>query len=179
MLDESALYADTVTNRLVNRVVTSRPETLAYYNAWSVLLVRHDHHLYSKMTVPVRTLFSREQLRKLHRQFAHPAAEKLYKLLRIAQPEQTSPETLKVLQDLTSCLEPCSKINNVPYRLCVPMGTENVRFNRRVNMDIMYLEGKPVRHLVDEATIQRSDWARWCRTFGTSIRRLPVNKFIL
>lgn len=100
-LDSSALYAVTVTNRLVNRVVTSKEgQPLTYFDAWSVPLVRYDNHVYAAITLPLNTFFTLHLLIKLHRQFAHTSTEKLYKLLKIAKPEETSPETLKTLQDM-------------------------------------------------------------------------------
>lgn len=144
VLDSSALYADTMTNRLLNRVFTSRPGSpLAFF---------HDFHVYSRMSLPDRVFFTWEQLRNLHRQFAHPSVEKLCKLLKIAKGDCVTPDTLKVLQYLFARCEPCQRIKNDQYRFRVSMGTEDVRFNQRFYMDIISLDGIPVLHLVDEAT---------------------------
>ncbi len=83
ILDSESLFADTMTNRLVKRVVTSEPdEPLRYVDEWSVPLTRFDHHVYAKMSFPRSIFCSRAQLNKLHRRFAHPAATRLYNLLR-------------------------------------------------------------------------------------------------
>lgn len=37
-----------------------------------------------------------------------------------------------------------------PTRFRVSFGAENVKFNERLFMDMMYLNGKPVLHIVDE-----------------------------
>lgn len=64
------LYADTVTDRLVNRVVTSKEgNPLALYDASSLRLVRNDSHVYATMIVPHRKFFTKDQLRKFHKQF--------------------------------------------------------------------------------------------------------------
>ena len=48
--------------------------------------------------------------------------------------------------------DPCQKITNSSHRFRVSLGSDNSRFNSRVYLDMMYLYGKPVLHLVDEAT---------------------------
>ena len=81
----------------------------------------------------------------------HPSAAKLYDLLKRARPEDTTPETLEVLEDI-SRRGPCQRIQNAPTRFKVSCGAENAQFNERVMMDVMYLDGKPVLHIVDEGT---------------------------
>ena len=44
--------------------------------------------------------FARKELQKFHGHFAHPSAEKLYKLLHKARSEDKSQETLKTLEYL-------------------------------------------------------------------------------
>ena len=78
VLDGESLYADNVTNRLVHRCILSRPgEPLEYEDRWSVPLSRHDNHLYAQMEFPDCTFYNIAQLKNMHRQFAHPSAEKL------------------------------------------------------------------------------------------------------
>ncbi len=78
VLDSESLFADTVTYRLVKRVVTSeRDEPLLYVDEWYMPLKRFDHHVYAKMSF-LRSIFvTRAQLDKLHRQFAHPGCDPL------------------------------------------------------------------------------------------------------
>ena len=77
ILDGEQLYAENVTNRLVHRKIESRHgEPLKYTDKWSVPLVRFDNHLYAKMKFPEYTIYSTAQFEKMHRNFAHPSAEK-------------------------------------------------------------------------------------------------------
>lgn len=69
-----------------------------------------------------------------------------------ARPEETTPNTLEVLQEQTERCDPCQRIHNAPTRFRVSFGAENVRFNERFLIDVMYLDGKPVLHIVDEGT---------------------------
>ncbi len=102
------------------------------------------------MIFPRSIFFTRALFTKLHRQFAHPAATRLYNLLRRAQPEETSAETLGVLEDLTKCYDPCQRIQRGQTRFRVYLGAKDTRFNERVLIDVICLDGKPVLHIVDE-----------------------------
>ncbi len=153
VLDAESLYADNTTNRLVHRLIYDRSsESIDYEDKWAVPIIRNDGHLYSRMSFPSFTFYTSVQLHKLHRQFAHPSAEKLYNLLQRAGLEAVTPETLERLKEIVAKCEPCQRIRNAPLRFRVSIGHENVRFNARAYIDVMYLDGKPVLHIVDEAT---------------------------
>ena len=89
---------------------------------------------------------------KLHKQFAHPSAQKLYNLLKRSRPEDTIPETLRILEGLAKRRDPCQRIHNAPNRFRVSFGGGNVRLNESLLIDKMYLEEKPFLHIVDEGT---------------------------
>ena len=153
VLDAEGLYADNVTNRIVHRHVTSKPgEPLSYQDLWCMPLIRYDGHLYAGMCFPTTTFYTVKQLEKLHRQFAHPSAEKLYNLLKTAGLKAVDASTHKLLEDIAARCEPCQRIRNAPRRFRVTLGQENVRFNADVYVDIMYIDGRPVLHIVDGAT---------------------------
>ena len=48
--------------------------------------------------------------------------------------------------------EPYQRIRNAPLRFRVSIGLENVRFNARAYIYVMYLDGKPVLHILDSET---------------------------
>ena len=76
--DSEGLYAYNVINRLVNRRVYNRSsEFPEYYDTWSVPIIGHDSHLYSRMCFAPSTFYTTVQLLKLHHDFAHLSAEKL------------------------------------------------------------------------------------------------------
>ncbi len=78
VLDKENLYADTVTNRLVKRIITSHPPaSLRFSDQWSMPLTRFDNHVYAPMEFPTAVLYTRPELQKLHRHFAHPAPTRL------------------------------------------------------------------------------------------------------
>ena len=104
------------------------------------------------MCFPIDTFFSKPQLKKLHRNFCHPSADKLFKLLKRARPDETTPETLETLKKISKCCDPCKRIQNGLTRFRVSLGRENTRFNDEVMLDIMYIDGKPILHIVDDST---------------------------
>ena len=154
VLDKESLVADTVTNLLTKRTLLRLQNGQhRYRDEWSIPLLRsRSRHVYAEMDFTPSTFFTRAQLTKIHRQFFHPSAEKLFKLLHRARPDEATPEALKILKDIGKRCDPCQRIQNAPKRFRVSFGAENVRFNERILLDIMYLEGKPVLHIVDEAT---------------------------
>lgn len=143
-----ALYADTVTNRLLHRPVTlSTGQPLAHNDKWAVTLRKHYAHVYAGMHKPASTFFTRTELLKIHKQFAHPSAQRLNKLVGQEYQSEVPSNTL-----VESRRDPRQRIRNAPLRFRVSLGTEDVRFNEGVYMDIMFLDGKPALYLVDEAT---------------------------
>ena len=60
-------------------------------------------------------------------------------------------EDVIVTKIVAQC-DPCQRVKNAPYRFRVTLGQEHTRFNSKVYMDLMHIEGDYVLHLVDEAT---------------------------
>ena len=68
ILDGEQLYADNVTNRLIRRMVLSRPgKRLMYEDKWHVPLIGHDKHLHARMNFPRHIFYTIAQLKKMHR----------------------------------------------------------------------------------------------------------------
>lgn len=44
----------------------------------------------------------------------------------------------------------CKKIDSAPLRFKLTMGSEERRFNHRVQVGTMFIDGRPVIHMVDE-----------------------------
>ncbi len=132
VLDSERLYADDVTNRLVHREVLSRPgEQLRYKDRWHLPLARYDNHLYARMKFLPWTFYAAAQLHRMHRQFAHTFAEKLYKLLKCAGLQAVDASTLSLLEEISAKFEPCQRIKNALLHFRVSMRHENVQFNAK------------------------------------------------
>ena len=137
-MDEMKVTANTLTNRLESK------------DGWSLPLIRHDGHIYLEWEQLQTTMFSTIELRKLHRQFFHPSADKLYNLIKRARPDQANEETRKTLQDITATCHPCQMMSRKPITFTVGSAKDpDITFNREVAMDIVYLSGRPALHIID------------------------------
>lgn len=108
-------------------------------------------HLFEPMNLTQNTHFTRAQLRRLNSQFFQPGATKLFKLIECARPEEATPETMKALQDICKRFDPCQRIQHTPIRFRVTIDAEHLRFYECILLYIMYINGDPVLHIVDEA----------------------------
>jgi len=99
------------------------------------------------------------ELRRLHRRFGHPSAEKLYKVL-----ERSGHEVNKHnIEQLTKFCSFCQKYGRSPGRFKFTL-REDLDFNHSIYVDIMYINGSPVLHVIDEAT--RFQAARWLQNIS-------------
>lgn len=127
------------------------------------------------------SLYTEGELRKLHRSFGHPSSSSLAKLLQRARPEQFNADVQKYLEDITKSCVPCQFHSRKPRRFKLAVGTDELRFNHIVAVDVMYIDGEPVLHIVDEATHFMS--ACFLRNSSTkevwaSIRKCWINVYL-
>ena len=108
--------------------------------------------MYVEVNLASPQYFTRTQLSRLHRQFSHPSAKKLFDLIQKARPDEVTPETMENLKEITQLCDPCQRIQRAPVRFRVSLGTEDVQFNERILLNIMYIDGDPVLHIVDNGT---------------------------
>jgi hypothetical protein len=101
------------------------------------------------------------QLRQLHRRFGHPSAPKLSNLLRRAGHDINS----KTAQHLTKYCQYCQKYGKSPGRFKFSLQDDDGLFNHCIVVDILYIDGSPVLHIVDEATSFQA--AKWLKDTST------------
>ena len=155
VLDREGLTPDIAYNVLAKRTRIARKGNgpPLYVEEWGITMWRsRSRHSYVPIHFSIAVHFTRTQLHKLHKKFSHPSADKLYNLLKRSRPEDTSPKTREILEDLTRRCHQCQNYRHGPTRFRVSFGSEDVRFNERVMMDIMYIGTSPVLHVVDGET---------------------------
>ena len=96
------------------------------------------------------------ELRRLHRRFGHPSVERLQRVLERAGHDVDN----AILKQLTKICHQCQKHGKAPIRFRFTL-RDDVEFNSCVTGDIMYINGKPLLHVVDEAT--RYQAGRWLK----------------
>lgn len=106
-------------------------------------------------------LFSEVELRRLHKRFGHPHADKLYNLLKRSELPDVDSKTREILEDISrKCLH-CQRYAQAPRRFKFNL-REDKDFNHTVFVDIFYIDKRPILHVVDEST--RYQAARWLPT---------------
>ncbi len=110
-------------------------------------------HLYLELQSST-VLFTRSELVKLHRRFAHPRTEKLINILRRASPDNNTPETRLFLDYIVARCNSCQRMAPKPFVFQVTM-PDNIVLNLEVMLDLMWIEPRPhtpVLHIVDRGT---------------------------
>jgi hypothetical protein len=98
------------------------------------------------------------ELRQLHRRFGHPSVDKLNRLL--SRAGHDNPSHHQMLRKITDYCSLCQKHAQSPRRFKFTLrDQDDIDFNHTIYVDIMYLDGSPVLHCVDEAT--KFQAARW------------------
>lgn len=95
-----------------------------------------------------RVFLTETELRRLHRRFGHPATDRLYKMLKRAGHKDVEEQALK---EVRKFCHQCQKHSSSPQRFKFTLKDDR-EFNYEVLVDVMYLSGKPVLHVVDSAT---------------------------
>jgi hypothetical protein len=102
------------------------------------------------------------ELRRLHRRFGHPATDRLHKLLERSGHDDIDKKTLEYI---TKYCSECQKHGKSPGRFKFTIRADgDPVFNYCIIVDIMYIEGNPLLHIIDEAT--RFQAARWLRSLS-------------
>ena len=94
------------------------------------------------------------ELQRLHRRFGHPSVRRLQQVL------ERSGQTIdkSALDHLTRYCSHCQKHGKSPGRFKFTL-RDDVEFNHTVIVDIMYINGSPILHIVDEQTrFQTGKW---------------------
>ena len=104
-----------------------------------ITLVSSTQHL-TRMQIALR----------LHKQFAHPPADRLLKALSNSEYGQDEELKMKLTQVSENCAL-CKKYNR-PSRSPVAVMSIADRFNQTLAMDIKFIKGKPVLYMIDALT---------------------------
>ena len=87
------------------------------------------------------------ELKRLHRRFEHSSVRRLHQML-----ERSRHDTdLSILEHLTKYCKHCQMHDRSFERFSFTIKND-IDFNYNVIVDIMYINNKPILHIVDEAT---------------------------
>ena len=118
---------------------------------WISSLTRMRNHIFLSWNAQT-ILYTRQELHKLHLHFFHPSARKLFNLVKRAHPTKATAQTRRLLEEISKSCSTCTEFSTRGLRFKVSMPEEDLSFNQTLAMDLMYLDNKPVLHVVDVAT---------------------------
>lgn len=118
---------------------------------WSLPLVRKFGHVFLPWPPLYRSLYTRQQLQNFHLHFMHPSTEKLFNLLQRAFLLRNHNDTIALLDDISKACHACQVYSSKPLTFQVHFPNDVV-FNKQVRLDLFYLDGKPVLHIINTGT---------------------------
>lgn len=142
LLDRERLVADNVENVLHSRRA-----------GWKMPVIRRGAtdgrggHMYLLWDCS-QLCFTKGELKKLHLHFFHPSSRKLYNLLKRAEPEHCTAETLSLLGNISKSFESCPVYSPGPHRFRVSMPKNGVVFNQELALDLMFIDNRAILHVV-------------------------------
>lgn len=88
---------------------------------------------------------------RLHKHFFHPSAAKLYNVLKRSNPEKANEATLTILKEISRACATCQRFAPKPlsFQVTIP---GDVVFNNELALDLMWIDGRAVLHIVDVHT---------------------------
>jgi len=136
-------------NNLINTIVTPVKEVPVVrrfghpFLLWSTCLQSYLSESFTTNPCYLTDL----ELRRLHRRFGHPSADRLQALLYKAGHETNR----LAIEQLTRFCHHCQKFGKSPGRFRFTL-RDDVNFNYNIIVDVMYISGAPLLHIVDEGT---------------------------
>ncbi|KAM4062690.1 cwf18 domain containing protein [Hirsutella rhossiliensis] len=135
-MDRLGVYLNNVTNELVGNGV-SVPVIRRWGHAWFFLRKQEASVAY----------LTEAELRRLHTRFGHPSVYRLHKLLNSAGHDVE----IEALEMIKKFCHYCQMKSDPPRRFKFSL-KDDCDFNYEVIVDVMTLGGRPVLHVVDQAT---------------------------
>ena len=157
-MDKLGVYFNNITNSLITQSGNSVPAVRRFGH--SFLLWDTSLQTYISESFNCNPCFlTKVELQRLHRRFGHPSVERLRRVLERAGHDVDS----QALEYLTRYCEHCQRYSRSPGRFKFNL-RDDVNFNFSIIVDIFYIKGKPVLHVVDEGT--RYQGGRWLQNIS-------------
>ena len=135
-MDRLGVYLNNTTNQLVCK------------NGVTVQVDRKWGHPWFHLEDVSVSFLTETELRRIHTRFGHPSVTKLYNLLDKAGHDID----IGTIKEVNKFCHHCQVKGKAPQRFKFTLKDPDVDFNYEVIVDVMYLEERPVLHVVDAAT---------------------------
>ena len=136
---------------LHSRGANQMANTISFGDGIPLPVTRDCRHLWIRWTYSGDFLFTEAELTRLHYQFGHPGNRKMHGFLKRVKLEDLDKDTRAMLADIQARCRECKFLAPNSYVVQVAVPREDLVFNSEVFIDIMYIQGKAVLHLVDRA----------------------------
>jgi hypothetical protein len=133
-IDKLGVYLDNINNCMVKRNFRI-PVFRKRGHPWFFL---------DEKQAPV-TFLTEIEMRQLHQRFGHPVVDRLHKLLKQAGHDDVKHSDLA---EIKKFCHHCQMNRQAPRHFKFTLN-DNQEFNYKIIIDIMYLDGKPVLHIVN------------------------------
>jgi hypothetical protein len=140
-LDSLRVTADTVMN------VLKSPG-----DEWSLPLARKLGHVYLEWNDFHDILFTKEELKRMHLSFYHPSNQSRANTIKKGRPEQLDHDTLKILEETSNACQVCQRLGPTQFVSRYPFQKKISFFGDDFSIDLMFLDGSAVLHVVDTET---------------------------
>lgn len=91
---------------------------------------------------------TQSKLRLLHLHFFHPSTGKLFNLLHFAYPTSADSSVKDILREIAISCENFREHSSSPLCLKAVIPPENLLFNHEIAIDLMWIEGIPIIHIL-------------------------------
>jgi len=145
-MDKLGVYFNNLTNSLITSTSNSVPVVRRFGHSFLLWDTSLQSFIAESFTCNPCYLTNVE-LQRLHRRFGHPSVGKLQNVLERASHNVDK----RALEYLTKYCEHCQKHSQSLYKFKFSL-KDNVDFNASIIVNVFYLKGKPVLHIVDEGT---------------------------
>lgn len=78
--------------------------------------------------------------------------DKLFQLVKRARSEKASGDLYKTIKRISSECRSCSSYSKRPFRFRASLGQDKIVFNHELALDLMWLGGNPLLHIIDTHT---------------------------
>lgn len=130
-------------------------------------------------TIMIASFLTDFELRQLHRRFGHPSVNRLIHLLDRSG-HNNNHNHRRILENIEKFCHHCQKHGRSPTRFKFTI-KEDVSFNHTIYVDVMYINGEPILHIVDEATkFQAARWLKDMSAISTwnAIRQCWIDVYV-
>ena len=139
-------------DKLLSPGVNQRDDTISFLGGAPMPVLRDRGHLWIRWNYEYECLFTEKELTKLHYRFGHPGVKRMHEFLKRASPDKVDKDTRSMLEKIQARCKECQYLAPKPFVVKVSVPHDGIVFNSEVVIDIMWIQGKHVLHVVDRAT---------------------------